>query len=1200
MAKGPPHVGRFAEAKRVYLAVRDLGLAQRDDAIEAACGGDEDLKDLVLDLLEGSEAPLPFESLAEDIRAAYDRMGGTAETGDSGSDVATDDGTSIGHYRLLQRIGEGGFGVVYMAEQSEPVRRRVALKVIKLGMDTKRVIARFEAERQALAMMDHPNIAKVLDAGSTTTGRPYFVMELVKGVPITEYCDTHSLSARERLRLFLDVCSAVQHAHHKGIIHRDIKPSNVLVTLYDGRAVPKVIDFGVAKATSVRLTEHTLFTEHGQVIGTPQYMSPEQAEMSGLDVDARTDIYSLGVLLYELLTGTTPHDGERLRSVAYGEMHRIIREEEAQRPSIRVHTLASANGAAKYPSSPRSSSSIQEIASKRHTDPVGLRRALRGDLDWIVVKAIEQDRTRRYDSAGHLADDIERYLRGDAVSASPPSAHYQLFKLIRRHRGPFAAALVVFGVLLLGIMGTSGGLAWALDEAAMARAAESAARSAEVTATESEREARLAAFEALVISAGQAMRDGKDRSAAVLLDQVNPGDRNHWWDVARAMNSSRFTVVPGGRRFKWNSDSTLAGIVSNERVQILDGSTLELLRTLDAPEGTRFARLRWTQRPDRFALTHIGEGAQLYDAVTLEPLGPVVETGDIPLIAGEGLAIDRSDRDGGKWVAVTDMQTGDVIAEREVDGFVSIQAREPGRFQRWASTGPELTDGVVRLVSIPDLEREVVIDERTPRIKREPGPGEQVVTRVEGGIVECWWINEEGVPAFGWARAFEDSPLRAFGGLEKICINEGSIRHVLDTRTGRPLLKPFNALANGNAWGMLDWEGNRYLSEVSGMGSLLFDLRDYSWPYSSRVAESSCREMLLSDDGRIAVVATWDAHFLNAPDSLCLLDAKTGIALATLLPEEWLVRSMALSNDAEILAAGISTSRRLDQKRLIIRAWSLRSGRVIWERDRSEHGTNLRVDGFSPDGTLLYCGGEVIDARSGKTVGTVDSWEGSGLLTPDARAVVEFTRPGGEHTIRELGTEKIQAKLDLDFAIRNRRAMSFSPDSRLIVIPMSDGSNVVFSLETGARLGATPEGIGNALATAWSRDGTMLASGGQDRFIRIWDAESFRLLGVLAGHDEYVRAIRFSPDSESLYSVSGDGTYRIWNARTPWEQVEFVQRRQGIAAVLRPAIDRIVLESVDPEGEDAWAALGEMDMEGEQAELAELLLIGALLEGFGD
>jgi non-specific serine/threonine protein kinase/serine/threonine-protein kinase len=338
----------------------------------------------------------------------------------------------IGPYRLLQKVGEGGMGEVWLAEQSEPVKRRVALKVIKQGMDTKQVVARFEAERQALALMDHPTVAKVFDAGATPEGRPYFAMEYVEGVPITEHCDRHRLATRERLRLFRQVCEGVQHAHQKAIIHRDLKPSNVLVSIREGNAVPKIIDFGVAKATAQKLTEKTMFTELGVLIGTPEYMSPEQAEMTGQDVDTRTDVYALGVMLYELLVGALPFDSKALRKAGFDGIRRKIREEEPPRPSTRLSTLGDRS---------------TESAKLRQVDIPTLQRQLRGDLDWITMKALEKDRTRRYGSPFELAADIERHLNHEPVLASPPSAAYRTRKFVRRHR--FGVGVGIAAALLL-------------------------------------------------------------------------------------------------------------------------------------------------------------------------------------------------------------------------------------------------------------------------------------------------------------------------------------------------------------------------------------------------------------------------------------------------------------------------------------------------------------------------------------------------------------------------------------------------------------------------------------------------------------------------------------------------------------------------------------------------------------------------------
>ena len=458
--------------KEIFSKALECGsAAERARYLTEACGGNTALRGEVEGLLGALHQAGSFLEAPAVRPAGSEQQAGSSQavlrTADCSLPTVSEIlGTMIGPYKLLQQIGEGGMGTVYMAEQTEPVKRKVALKLIKAGMDSKQIIARFEAERQALAMMDHVNIARVLDGGTTEeprtivsggdpqpltivrgSGRPYFVMELVHGVPITKYCDDNHLTPRERLELFVPVCQAIQHAHQKGIIHRDIKPSNVMVTLYDGKPVPKVIDFGVAKATEQKLTERTLFTQYGTMIGTLEYMSPEQAEMSALGVDTRSDIYSLGVLLYELLTGSTPLSHKRLKEAAYAEILRMIKEEEPPKPSTRLSDSGEA---------------LASISANRHMEPAKLTKLVRGELDWIVMKTLEKDRNHRYETANAFAADVQRYLNDEPVLACPPSAWYRFRKFARRNKGPVAAGLALAALLVLGTVGTSIGLAWAL------------------------------------------------------------------------------------------------------------------------------------------------------------------------------------------------------------------------------------------------------------------------------------------------------------------------------------------------------------------------------------------------------------------------------------------------------------------------------------------------------------------------------------------------------------------------------------------------------------------------------------------------------------------------------------------------------------------------------------------------------------------
>lgn len=464
----------------------------RDAFLEAVCGEDAILRaQLAQRLAQAEEAAETLPSANHVQPPEHSALGIPVHPPDEAV------GQTLGRYKLLEKIGEGGCGIVYVAEQSEPVRRRVALKVIKLGMDTRAVVARFEAERQALAMMDHPNIARVLDGGATETGRPFFVMELVRGVRVTDYCDNYNLSPIDRIELFIKVCLAIQHAHQKGIIHRDIKPSNILVTLHDGVPVPKVIDFGISKATDGRITDATVYTQLNQFIGTPAYMSPEQAEMSGLDVDTRSDIYSLGVLLYELLTGRTPFDGHELMSMGLDAMRKTIREKEPARPSTKLSTL---HGDEKT-----------TAARRRSIEMPKLVHMLRGDLDWIVMKCLEKDRTRRYETANGLAADLRRYLGNEPIVARPPSPGYRFSKAFHRNRVAFTAALAVGLALVLGMVVS-------LSQGVRASRAEKLAegRLAESERARNEAEA-ISSFLAEVFRSPDPARDGRTITVAETL-----------------------------------------------------------------------------------------------------------------------------------------------------------------------------------------------------------------------------------------------------------------------------------------------------------------------------------------------------------------------------------------------------------------------------------------------------------------------------------------------------------------------------------------------------------------------------------------------------------------------------------------------------------------------------------------------------------
>jgi WD40 repeat protein/serine/threonine protein kinase len=1135
------------DERSLFLAALDKPAAERAAFLKDACP-DAALRSQVEALLRAHEKAQGF--LEEPAAGTGEFVPEVGTESSAQPPLSEGPGTRVGPYKLLQPIGEGGMGAVFMAEQENPVRRMVALKVIKPGMDSRQVVARFEQERQALALMDHPNIAKVLDAGTTGSGRPFFVMELVKGVPITKYCDQQHLTPRERLELFIPVCQAVQHAHQKGVIHRDLKPSNVLIALYDGRPVPKVIDFGVAKATSQKLTERTMFTEFGQVIGTLEYMSPEQAELNQLDVDTRSDIYSLGVLLYELLTGTTPFDRGRLRQAAFDEVLRIIREEEPPKPSTRLSH----------------SDELPNIAANRRTEPKKLGRLMRGELDWVVMKCLEKDRARRYETANGVARDIERYLTDEPVEAGPPSARYRLAKFARKNRRLLATA-AAFVLLLAAAAGVSAWLAVEANRSAEradteAKNATESARLAQKEAARADREAQNAkeatAREKQRADGEQAARRGSQR----LLGLMNVDQGLREADEGRPFLALLRIAQP----LVVDADDPPATEMARVRLanyrQYYQPGPPVLTQVWFLPAPVKAARF---SRDGRRVVTVCNEAAQVWDAATGQAVTPpLTHANDVHSAAfspdGGRVVTASQDNTARVWDAATGravsppLRHGDAVmsAVFSPDGDRVVTACQDGTAQVWdAATGqaviPPFRHGEsVRLAAFsPDGRRVVTAGSTTvrlwdvasgrsltPPLSHEPlvesvafsPDGQRVVTG--GYLYARVWDAATGRPLIpplmhegmvGFAAFSPDGRRVLTAGLDKV--------QVWDAANGRPIRN----LPGGTA--VFSPDGRRVVTASNDRTARVWDAAT-GQPLSPPLPHGGpVRSAAFSPDGRRLVTASDDR-------TARVWDTATGRPAGITLAHEARVHSAAFSPDGRRLVTSADRTARV---------WNAATGQPV--SPPLLHGGPVQSAAFSPDGRRVVTASDdrtarVWDAATGQSLIPWLSHQGivqSAAFSPDGRRVVTASADGIAQ-VWDAATGQPVAPL---LAHRDRvKFAAFSPDGRRLVTVSDNrqaGAARIWDATSGQPL--TPplthagevlgKGvlIGYALSTVFSQDGGRVVTAGYDRTARIWDAITGQPVCPPLTHRDFVSSAAFSPDSRRLVTSAGR-TVRVWDAAT--------------------------------------------------------------------
>jgi WD40 repeat protein/serine/threonine protein kinase len=978
-------------------------------------------------------------------------------------------GSRIGFYKLLQQIGEGGMGVVWMAEQTAPVQRKVALKVIKPGMDTRQVIARFEAERQALALMDHVNIARVFDGGATVEGRPYFVMELVHGVPITKYCDDNHLTLRQRLELFVPVCQAIQHAHQKGIIHRDIKPSNVMVTLYDGQPVPKVFDFGVAKATEQKLTERTLFTQYGTMVGTLEYMSPEQAELSALGVDTRSDIYSLGVLLYELLTGTTPLCRKKVKEVAYAELLRMIREEEPQSPSTRLST----SGAA-----------LASISAQRKMEPAKLTKLVRGELDWIVMKALDKDRNRRYDTANGLAQDVEHYLRDEPVTACPPSAWYSFQKFARRNkRGLATAAVAILAVMVTAAI--SGGLIWQANQNLRQSL---------------KREQRGAYFERIALAEREWAENNLGRMEQLLEDC--PSDLRDWeWHYLKRLRY--------GAPAPLHHESTVYGATFSSDGHLLATATQDgYVRLYQAKTGQELRR--WKAHEDN---------------ATCVQFSP-----DDRWLASAGW--DAKVRMWDVQQAVAGATLAPLFELEHIDRTRVWSVAFSPSGERLATAGGRTADqkGAVKVWNLKQREATLTLTNFTDRVScvRFSPDGRQLATACPLSV--SIWDAETGREMVKLEDACESSQEVAFSpdgrliatAAGNIAVDINQAVKLWDARTGKQVLS-FRGHVGGLRAVAFSPDGRRLASAGLDQTVKMWDTQTGQETLTLRGHLDNVFCLAFSPDGRQLVSGSLDksARIWDASP----IDGERGLEYVTLLGHQGPVTDVAFHpKDGRVLAtAGTDGT---------VRLWDFRSGKLLVTLPGEPDAVKLQV-AFSPDGRrLVVCTGRsahvhVWDVVAAKKIASLFQEQGGWVLdvaySPNGQyiATVGFdfaVRVWDATTFKQV---KIQA--DNEWVLQG---VKFSPDGTQIAWCGADSTVGVWDWQADGQRILEPQHAARVAHVTFSSDGQRLASASWDRTIKVWDRANWQLLHDLHDPTGAIQCVEFGPKQQLVWG-STDGTVKV-------------------------------------------------------------------------